>query len=88
MFVKVAFVVDEARRLLIPRQAVVHRSEVTGAYVLDEQGGLHLRQLRIGEQFDDGMVEVLAGLEEGEQVALDPIRATAYYKEQQAGERQ
>ncbi|TDY01537.1 efflux RND transporter periplasmic adaptor subunit [Thiohalophilus thiocyanatoxydans] len=88
MFVKVGFVKEEIRRLLIPVKAVVHRSEVTGAYVIDEQGALHLRQLRIGERFDDGMVEVLAGLEEGEQVALDPVRATTHYKEQQAGERQ
>lgn len=88
MFVKVAFVVDESRRLVVPAQAIVHRSEVTGVYVLDQNGRLQLRQLRIGEQFEDGMIEVLAGLEEGEQVALDPVRATATYKEQWAGERE
>lgn len=86
MFVKVAFVVDEAERLLVPREAIVHRSEVTGAYVIDDQGQLQLRQLRIGEQYPDGMIEVLAGLQAGEKVALDPVRATAVYKEQWAGE--
>jgi multidrug efflux pump subunit AcrA (membrane-fusion protein) len=88
MFVKVAFVVDETRRLVVPARAIVHRSEMTGAYVLDDQGRLQLRQLRIGNKFDDGMVEILAGLQEGERVALDPLRATTAYKEQWAGENQ
>ena len=88
MFVKVAFVVDETRRLVVPAKAIVHRSEMTGAYVIDNQDRLHLRQLRIGDKFEDGMVEILAGLQEGERVALDPLRATAVYKEQWAGENQ
>ncbi|MGD8407225.1 MAG: efflux RND transporter periplasmic adaptor subunit [Thiohalophilus sp.] len=88
MFVKVAFVVDETRRLVVPAEAIVHRSEMTGAYVVDDKGRLQLRQLRIGEKFEDGMVEILAGLQEGERVALDPLRATAVYKEQWAGENQ
>lgn len=88
MFVKVAFIMDETQRLVVPAEAIVQRSEVTGVYVQDQDGRLHLRQLRIGERFEDGMIEVLAGLDEGEQVALNPIRATAIYKEQQAGERQ
>ena len=88
MFVKVAFVVDEAQRLVIPAGAIVHRSEVTGVYVRDAQEQLQLRQIRTGEHFADGMVEVLAGLAEGEQVALDPIRATAAYKEQWTGDAQ
>lgn len=88
MFAKVAFVVDETQRLVIPAEAIVHRSEVTGVYVLNEQEQLQLRQIRIGERFADDMVEVLAGLEEGERVALDPVRATATYKEQWAGDAQ
>lgn len=88
MFVKVAFVVDETERLLVPAGAIVHRSEVTGAYVIGAQDRLQLRQLRIGERFEDGMVEVLAGLQAGEKVALDPVRATAAYKEQWPGEQQ
>lgn len=88
MFAKVAFVVAEIQRLVIPVEAIVHRSEVTGVYVLDKQEQLQLRQIRTGEHFADGMVEVLAGLEEGERVALDPIRATTAYKEQWTGDAQ
>jgi RND family efflux transporter MFP subunit len=74
MFVKVGFVVGETGRLLVPRTAGVERSEVTGLYVLDAKGNTSLRQVRLGHRFDD-RVEVLAGLHEGERVALEPASA-------------
>ena len=86
MFAKVAFIVGERERLLIPRQAVVYRSEVTAAYVV-EDGSIDFRQIRVGRNHD-GMIEVLAGLSESEKVALDPIRAGVYLKEIRAGEAQ
>jgi RND family efflux transporter MFP subunit len=73
MSAKVAFVIGESERLLLPADALVKRSEVTAAYVLGEQG-LVLRQLRLGHRFGDE-VEVLAGLKPGEQVARDPVAA-------------
>lgn len=85
MLVKVAFVTGETERLLVPKQAVVHRSEVTGVYVADQDGRVTLRQVRAGKIYPDGLVEVLAGLRAGEQVALDPIRAGVYLKEREAG---
>ncbi len=85
MFVKVAFVIDEVRRLVVPVQAVVHRSEVTAVYVIDDQKQIRMRHIRVGDRINDELMEVLAGLDEGEQVALDPIRATSVYKEQQTG---
>ena len=36
---------------------------------------MKLRQVRLGEAALDGSVEVLAGLNPGEKVALDPIKA-------------
>ncbi|NIV33975.1 MAG: efflux transporter periplasmic adaptor subunit, partial [Anaerolineae bacterium] len=84
MFAKVAFVTGEVQRLLIPAEAVVHRSEVTGVYVIKEQQ-VSFRQVRVGRRFDDGQVEVLAGLDAGERVALEPIRAGVMLKEQRAG---
>ena len=73
MFVKVAFEVGEAERLLIPSAALVQRSEVTAVYVLGS-AGIRLRQIRTGQSFGN-RVEVLAGLREGEAVALDPVQA-------------
>jgi len=86
MFAKVAFATGEAQVLLVPAAAVVHRSEVTAVYVIDAQGNVRFRQIRTGAVHGD-KVEVLAGLSTGERVALDPIRAGVYLKEQRAGNR-
>ena len=75
MFVRAHFVVGTANKLVIPVSAVLHRSEVVAVYVVDEKGGVKLRQIRLGETNADGLVEVLAGLNPGEQVALDPVKA-------------
>jgi RND family efflux transporter MFP subunit len=84
MFAKVAFVTGEQERLLIPTEAVVHRSEVTGVYVIEAER-IHFRQIRVGRDLVDGQREVLAGLDAGEKVALDPIRAGVLLKEMRAG---
>ncbi len=74
MFVKVGLVVGEAERLLIPLSALVTRSEVTAVYVRGKNDALTLRQLRLGQRFND-RVEVLAGLSVGDQVVLEPVAA-------------
>ena len=75
MFVRAHFVVGKASKLVIPTSAVLHRSEVVAVYVVDAKGGVQLRQVRLGEATTDGAIEVLAGLNAGEQVALDPVKA-------------
>ena len=75
MFVRAHFVVGKSERLVIPESAVIHRSEVVAVYVVDEKGGVKLRQVRLGEATTDGSIEVLAGLSLGEKVALDPVKA-------------
>ena len=75
MLVKVAFKMGEKKRLLIPSQAIVKRSEVTGVYVVKRGYQISLRRIRVGHTLLPGRVEVLAGLQEGEKIALDPIRA-------------
>lgn len=79
MFVKVAFVTGEARRLLVPTSALLRRSEVTGVYVVDDEDEIRMRQVRVGGTFDD-LTEILAGLHEGERVAADPVAAGIYLK--------
>ncbi len=75
MLVKVAFAVGKTRHLVVPSQAVVHRSEVTGVYVQSADGTLHFRQVRAGREVEGKLTEVLAGLEQGERIALDPVVA-------------
>lgn len=77
MYTKVAFITGETRYLVIPKQAVAYRSEVTAVYVQDDKGGLSLRQVRLGESLPGNRVEVLAGLSVGEHVVLDPVAAAA-----------
>lgn len=86
MFVKVAFAVGERERLMIPASAVVYRGEMAGVYVVDEAGRVSLRQVRVG-RVDNDQIEVLAGLEPGEQLALDPVHATLHLKRQQEAAR-
>ena len=75
VFARAHFVVGKEPRLLVPRGALVRRSEVTAVYVLDEQGTPLLRQVRLGTAGDETSVEVLAGLKPGERVALEPVKA-------------
>lgn len=78
MFVKVSLVTGETQKLIVPTKAVVYRSEVTGVYVVAENGKISFRQIRTGG--NNGAAEsliILAGLDEGEKVALDPIAAGA-----------
>jgi len=82
MYVKVAMVTGMKQQLVVPVRAVAYRSEVTGVYVVDDKGNVNLRQIRVGRR-TEGMMEVLAGLEPGERVALEPVRAALYYKEQE-----
>ncbi len=81
MFVKVALVIGDSERLLIPSRSLLRRSEVTGVYVVSTDGDVRLRQVRAGNTFDD-QTEILAGLGAGERVALDPVRAGIYVKSQ------
>jgi RND family efflux transporter MFP subunit len=75
MFVKVAFVIGETRRLLVPRSALVERGEITAVYVVHDDGRTSLRQLRLGHRFGE-QVEVLSGLAAGERIATDPLAAS------------
>ncbi|MEI7456498.1 MAG: efflux RND transporter periplasmic adaptor subunit [Nitrosomonadales bacterium] len=75
MFVRAHFVVGKVKKLVIPESAVLRRSEVVAAYVVDDKGVASLRQIRVGETAAEGLIEVLSGLKAGEKVALNPVKA-------------
>lgn len=85
MHAKLVVEVGEVSRLLVPESAVVRRGELTALYVVGGAGRIGLRQVRLGDA-RDGWREVLAGLEEGERVAVDPVAAGVALKDQ-AGRR-
>jgi RND family efflux transporter MFP subunit len=70
-----------AQRLVMPQQALVSRAEVNAVYVLDDDGKISFRQIRPGSRYGD-QVEILAGLDAGETIALDPVRAGIQHKRQ------
>ena len=75
VFARAHFITSRAPRLMVPRESVIHRSEVTAVYVVDDKGAPSLRQVRLGTASDERGVEVLAGLRSGEKVALEPVKA-------------
>jgi hypothetical protein len=79
MFVKVGLVIGEIDRLLVPARALVERGEVTAVYVIAADNRISLRQIRLGHRFED-RIEVLAGLDAGERVALEPWAARQWFE--------
>ncbi|WP_261977536.1 efflux RND transporter periplasmic adaptor subunit [Marinobacter sp. F3R11] len=71
MLVKVGIPVATRETLWIPATSLIRRSELRAVFVLDDQGRPRLRQVRTGVM-QEGRLEVLAGLNEGEQVVIHP----------------
>jgi len=82
MLVKTAFETGVAPALIAPASAVVYRSEVTGVYVRDEDQRIRFRYVRLGDALGEEAVTVLSGLQEGDEVFLDPIAAGVALKRQ------
>lgn len=79
MFARAHFSMGSARKLSIPASAVLRRSEITAVYVV-KQNRVSLRQVRLGIANARGQVEVLAGLNPGEVIALEPVKAGIFAK--------
>ncbi len=77
--VKVAFVSGETEQLLIPEASVAQRGEVSAVYV-KTANAIEMRQVRLGSRTSDNHFPVLAGLQAGEQIVVDPVAAANVYK--------
>jgi len=75
VFARAHFVVGREPRLMVPRAALVRRSELTAVYVVPAVGAPQLRQVRVGTATDETGIEILAGVRPGERIALDPVKA-------------
>jgi RND family efflux transporter MFP subunit len=69
MWVKLNIPIGNKMSLRIPKTALIQQSELSSVYVKTESG-FALRQVRIGDFFVDD-VEILAGLKDGESIALN-----------------
>jgi RND family efflux transporter MFP subunit len=70
MFGRVAIPARERVRLCVPLSAVRQSGQLRFADVVDVQGRLQRRMLKLGEHSEYGRVELLSGLEAGERVVL------------------
>ena len=70
MFGRLIIPVGERVRTLVPATAIEKIGQLEFAHVVDSEGALHQRMVRIGKPAKDNQVEVLSGLQPGEQVAL------------------
>jgi RND family efflux transporter MFP subunit len=69
MFARVSIPVGSREAVLVPTAAVTRRGQLTGVWVVGDQGHVRLRWIRPGHT-RDGMIEVLSGLEGGETVVV------------------
>jgi hypothetical protein len=76
MFARAAFALTgiESARIAVPASSLVRRPEFSAVYVIDAGGRAQLRQVRLGRASGDS-IEVLAGLQAGDRVAVDPVAA-------------
>jgi RND family efflux transporter MFP subunit len=72
--VRVRFVGKQADRMVVPTSAVLRRGELTAVYVVS-RAGFVLKVVRLGAEHGADGVEVVAGLIDGDHVALDPVKA-------------
>lgn len=72
---KILIPIGRARKLVIPAAALIRHGELTAVNVAAADGQVQLRQVRVGAAVGDGMIEVLAGLSEGDKVLPAPLAA-------------
>lgn len=72
--VRVRFAAGQQERMVVPAAAVLRRGELTAVYVVSGSGFV-LKAVRLGADQGAAGVEVLAGLQAGDRVALDPVKA-------------
>ena len=79
--VKVQFPMGTKTSIRVPAKSVLLRSELQAVYVIADSR-VSLRQVRIGNRDENGFIEVLAGLNDGDMISLDPVSAGVYLKSQ------
>ncbi|MGD8378727.1 MAG: efflux RND transporter periplasmic adaptor subunit [Gammaproteobacteria bacterium] len=68
------FTLDSRKALSVPANAVITRAGITGAFVVDDSGLAHFREVRTGDSAN-GRTVIAAGLAEGERVVAAPTPA-------------
>jgi multidrug efflux system membrane fusion protein len=72
LFARVLFQTGTDQTISVPETAVVRRGQLTGLFVLDDQGTTRLRWVRLGRRSGE-RIEVLSGLSAGERVVTGSL---------------
>ena len=71
LYVQVHVPVAQQQEVRIPTSALTERAGITGVFVVDHEGRVHFRLVRIGHT-DGERVEIQSGLADGERIVLNP----------------
>jgi multidrug efflux pump subunit AcrA (membrane-fusion protein) len=71
LFARAQIPVGQNKKLLIAKNGVVTRGQLTGLYLVDSENIARFRLIRTGKTFGDS-VEVLSGLKEGTRYVVEP----------------
>ncbi|HYJ88020.1 MAG TPA: efflux RND transporter periplasmic adaptor subunit [Pyrinomonadaceae bacterium] len=74
LYGKARFITGQTQAITIPRQALVERGQLISVFVVDQSGTARMRLVKTGKTYSD-RVEVLSGLQEGEQIVVDGLAA-------------
>lgn len=66
------FPVAQKEAITVPQTAIVQRGQLTGVYIVGVDGTVHFRIVTTGRT-SEGMVEILSGISEGDEIASSDI---------------
>lgn len=72
LYGKAQFVTGERQALAIPQEAISQRGQLVSVFVVDQSGVARLRLIKTGKRFGS-LVEVLSGLDSGEQIVVNNV---------------
>lgn len=70
LYGKTRFIIGQRKTLAVPQSAVTRQGQLVGVYVVDQSGVARLRLIKTGGVAGDG-IEVLSGLNEGEEIVSE-----------------
>ncbi|HXU08683.1 MAG TPA: efflux RND transporter periplasmic adaptor subunit [Blastocatellia bacterium] len=74
LYGKARFSRDPKQAITIPTTAIIHRGQLTGVFVVDDAGIVHMRLIATGKS-NGKRIEVLGGLSDGERIVVDRVDA-------------
>lgn len=61
---------------VIPSSAILWRGSLPAVFLVEEDGNLKLRLIRLGDRTPSGMISVISGLKTGDRILLNPSAGT------------